>query len=276
MRALFICTSLLLASATILSAFQSFSHAQLRLLKDPTGWDYVKMDDTGMRTDHPCFNGEPPTDECSGRLVFGTDNHFLQEVTIHGQTVPRHGTYTLSGDQLTFVDELKTPDGPYTVAFDPETHHLIVSMPQVRIELVLHKAIPMPNKGSSLTAEQLKLLKDPYGWDYVKIVDDRQGINQTCSDTPQNGGQCYGRIVLGSDNKFVQTAVIRNKATPRRGTYKLENDQLTLVDEQGNEDGPYTIEVDTLTKTLAIYAPQLRTEFESHKARLDKTSKDSK
>jgi len=268
---------LAVAAAAMLQAAPDFSRDQLKLLKDPAGWDYVKMTDTGMRTEHPCFNGQPSTDECSGRLILGADNHFVQEVTIHGQSVPRKGTYTLSGDQLTFVDELETKDGPYTVQLDAKLNSLVISMPQVRIELELHKSVPMPNKsGSHFSVEQIKLLKDPSGWDYVKIVDDKQGINQTCSFTPLRSAQCYGRLTLGTDNNFRQLTQMRGQRTEMHGTYTLENDQLTLVDEQGTTDGPYTIEIDAVTKSLALSAPQLRTEFESHKARLDKNSKEEK
>ncbi len=265
------------AACMVLRAAPDFSRDQLKLLKDPAGWDYVKMSDTGMQTEHPCFNGQPATDECRGRLILGADNHFVQEVTIHGKSVPRKGTYTLAGDQLTFVDELENKDGPYTVALDAKANALVISMPQVRIELELHKAAATPNtKGAQLSAEQITLLKDPVGWDYVKIVDDRQGINQTCSETPRRGAQCYGRLILGTHGSYFQLTQIHGQRTERRGTYTLENDQLTLVDDQGTQDGPYTIEIDVVTKALALSAPQLRTEFESHQARLDKNSKDAK
>lgn len=123
------------------SAFAELSPQQIKLLQDPAGWDYSKMSDTGIQTEHPCFDGGPPTDECSGRLTFGTDKKFAQSVTIHGQTVPRQGTYTLEGDQLTFVDELQTKDGPYTVVIDTQAKTLVLYTASVRIELTLHKTV---------------------------------------------------------------------------------------------------------------------------------------
>ncbi len=110
----------------VVSGFADLSPQQVKLLKDPSGWDYIKMSDTGMQTEHPCFNGQPPTEECNGRLIFGTDGKFSQSVTIHGQTVPRHGTYTLEGDQVTLVDELETKDGPYTVEIDTQAKTLVL------------------------------------------------------------------------------------------------------------------------------------------------------
>jgi hypothetical protein len=133
--------SILAITAMMLNAFADLSPQQTKLLKDPAGWDYIKMSDTGIQTEHPCFDGKPPTEECNGRLIFTTDGKFTQSVTIHGQTVPRHGTYTLENDQLTFVDELETKDGPYTVEMDPQAKTLVLFTASVRIELTLHKAL---------------------------------------------------------------------------------------------------------------------------------------
>ena len=281
MGSIFVCTSFLLASAPVLSAFSGFSSGQLNLLRDPAGWDYIKMTYTGMRTEHPCFTGKPPSDECSGRLVLLTDNRFVQEVTIHGRTVPRHGTYSLKDNQLTFVDELETPDGPYTVEFDARTHLLVMSMPQIRIELAMHKPMPAPYRrldpSSSLTAEQLKLLKDPGGWDYIKMTSNG-GIQteHACFDGTPHPGECSGRLTLGTDDKFLQTVTIHGDSVPRHGTYTLEDDRLTFFDELEKSDGPYTIEIDPQAKSLVMYMPQVRVELMLHKAMLDKKRKERK
>jgi hypothetical protein len=273
MRSVFVCTSLLVGCATLVSAFASLTSVQLKQLQDPAGWDYIKMSSTGIRTDHPCFNGKPPTDECSDRLIFGTDNHFSQTVTINGRAVPRQGTYSLKGDQLTFVDELQTPDGPYTVEFDPKTHFLILSMTQVRIELTVHKETPSPkpNKTSStLTDDQIKLLSNPAGWSYIKMTDDGQGTTQICYD---GSPLCSGRLVLGTDGLFNQVLRIEAKGGQRHGTYTLDNDQLTLMDDQGTQDGPYTVEIDTEKKLLTIFTPQTRMELVLYKPGKRKESK---
>jgi hypothetical protein len=133
--------SLLLAGAAVLSAFSTLDRDQLKMLQDPAGWEYLKMTDGGMRTDHDCFDGKLHPDTCSGRLTFSTDNKFAQEVKIQGQAVPRHGTYTLEDDQLALFDELGTRDGPYTIQIDTQTKSLVMDMPQVHIELVLHKSL---------------------------------------------------------------------------------------------------------------------------------------
>ncbi len=133
--------TLIFTLAAAAGAFYDYSPEQLKLLQDPGGWDYIKMTSGGIQTEHPCFDGHPHPDECSGRLFLKTDHTFQQEVTIHGQTVPRHGTYTLENDQLTFVDELEQPDGPYAVALNSPEKSLVLSTANVRIELILHKTL---------------------------------------------------------------------------------------------------------------------------------------
>jgi hypothetical protein len=133
--------SLLLAGAAVLFGYSDLSRDQLKMLQDPAGWEYLKMTDGGMQTDHACFDGKLHPSTCSGRLTFSTDNTFVQEVKIQGQSAPRHGTYTLEDDQLAFFDELGKRDGPYTVQIDTETKSLVMDMPQVHIELILYKAL---------------------------------------------------------------------------------------------------------------------------------------
>jgi hypothetical protein len=133
--------TLLLAGAALLNAFSTLGQDQLKMLHDPGGWDYLKMTDTGMQTDHSCFDGKLHPDTCSGRLTFLDDKTFTQVVKIEGQEVPRHGTYTLEDDQLALFDELGTRDGPYTIQIDTQTKALVMDMPQVHIELILHKSL---------------------------------------------------------------------------------------------------------------------------------------
>ena len=130
-----------LSGAAVLCAFSDLTGGQLKLLQDPGGWEYLKMTDSGMQTEHACFDGKLHPDTCSGRLTLSPDNKFVQEVSIRGQRVPRHGTYSLEGDQLTFLDELETPDGPYTIEVDSEKKSLLMYTAQVRIELILQKAL---------------------------------------------------------------------------------------------------------------------------------------
>jgi len=133
--------SLLFGGFAILGSSFDLSREELKLLQDSGGWEYIKMTGSGIQTEHVCFDGKPHPEICSGRLTLSTDNQFVQEVTIQGRTVSRHGSYTLDNDQLAFFDELGTRDGPYTIELDGQAKTLVMSMPQVRIELILQKAL---------------------------------------------------------------------------------------------------------------------------------------
>jgi hypothetical protein len=123
-----------------LGAHGDLSDDQLKMLKDPGGWEYVEIDDSdaGIQTQHTCFDGKPHPDVCSGTLTLSSGgNTFVQKVTVHHQSVTRRGTYEIDGDQLAFFDEFGTRDGPYTVAIDPDKTSLSLRMPQLRMELLL-------------------------------------------------------------------------------------------------------------------------------------------
>ncbi len=112
---------------------------RIKMLQDPGGWEYIKIEDSdaGIQTEHTCFDGTPHPDVCSGTLTLSAGNTFVQQVSVHHQTVSRHGTYTLDGNQLAFFDEFGTKDGPYTISIDPEKTSLSLRMPQVHMDLLL-------------------------------------------------------------------------------------------------------------------------------------------
>jgi hypothetical protein len=122
-----------------LGAHDELTGDQLQLLNDPGGWEYVKIEDSdaGIQTEHTCFDGKPHPDVCSGTLTLSSGNTFVQKVSVHHQSVSRHGTYSLDGDQLAFFDEFGTRDGPYTVAIDSDKASMSLRMPQVHLELLL-------------------------------------------------------------------------------------------------------------------------------------------
>ncbi len=129
----------LLFTAVFLSARQDLSSDQLKMFHDPAGWEYITVGDvdSGIRTQHTCFDGHPHPGECSGVLTFHASNTFSQQISIHHQKVSRAGTYQLNGAQLVFIDELGTRDGPYTLAIDLKAETLTLDMPQVHMLLEL-------------------------------------------------------------------------------------------------------------------------------------------
>jgi hypothetical protein len=121
-----------------LSAFEDLNADQTKLLTDSGGWEYTKLsDNTGVPTQHVCFDGSPHPNECSGTLTLVDDGTFVQQVVISDTAVDRHGTWKLDGDQLAFFDEFGTQDGPYTVEIDAVKKTMVLSMPQIRMELTL-------------------------------------------------------------------------------------------------------------------------------------------
>ena len=144
LKTLYLCIGLLCLGIARLSAHDDLSGEQLKLLHDPGGWEYIKIGDAdaGIQTEHTCFDGTPHPDACSGTLTFSSGNTFVQRVTVHHQSVSRHGTYSLDDDQLAFFDEFGTKDGPYTVAIDIDKTSLSLRMPQVHMDLLLKNRKP--------------------------------------------------------------------------------------------------------------------------------------
>jgi len=132
---------LLSGSVACLSARADLSADQLKLLQDTGGWQYITMSEPsgGVQTTHTCFDGRPHPDVCSGTLTLTASKTFVQNVSIEGKSVQRHGTYDLDGDQLAFFDEYGTKDGPYTIELSDETKSLTLTMPQVVVVLELEK-----------------------------------------------------------------------------------------------------------------------------------------
>jgi hypothetical protein len=122
-----------------LSAFDDLNQDQVNLLKDSGGWEYTKLSDdsSGVPLEHTCFDGAPHPDQCRGSLTLDREDKFVQQVVIEGKAVDRHGSYKLDSDQLAFFDEFGTRDGPYTVEIDPVKKTMVLSMPQIRMELTL-------------------------------------------------------------------------------------------------------------------------------------------
>lgn len=119
---------------------------QLKMLQDSGGWEYLTVSDAdnGIQTQHTCFDGQPHPEQCSGTLNLHTDNTFVKDIHIHGQSVARHGSYELNGNQITFVDEFGTSDGPYTLDLSTQTKRMSLQISQnagvlVRADFELEK-----------------------------------------------------------------------------------------------------------------------------------------
>ena len=133
----------------LLFFFADLTSDELNMLQDTGGWEYVTISDAdaGIQTQHVCFDGHPHPGACSGTLRLTPEKTFVKSIRIHGQTVDRHGNYRLDGNQIAFFDEFGTEDGPYTLDLNTQSKRLVLSMPQVRMELELESQYREDKRG---------------------------------------------------------------------------------------------------------------------------------
>ncbi len=103
--------------------------------------------------------------------------------------------------------------------------------------------------------DQIKMLQDPQGWEYVALLDKDNGVpmKHDCFVKGQPGaGDCRGTLMLTADHQFTQKVFAHGGVLERHGTYELNDDQITLKDELGTSDGPYQVQLNADKKTLEI------------------------
>jgi hypothetical protein len=107
----------------------------------------------------------------------------------------------------------------------------------------------------TLTHDELSMLRDADGWEYISISDPGNGFQTqaACFDSERTGA-CEGTLIFREDNSFTQTISAQGKTMHRGGTYKLDDHNVTFVDEHGTEDGPYSLKIDLDAKTLMVDA----------------------
>ena|GEM_PF-1576089 len=125
------------------------------------------------------------------------------------------------------------------------------------------KAIALLFFFAALSDDELKLLQDPGGWEYIKIADSDNGIQteHTCFDGSPHPDICSGTLTLSSDKTFVQKVNVHHQSVSRHGTYELDDDQLAFFDEFGTKDGPYTVAIDSEKKSLLLRMSSVQIEL---------------
>ena|SRR5947209_467453 len=115
-----------------------------------------------------------------------------------------------------------------------------------------------------LSSDDLNLLKDPGGWEYLSLSNPDNGIQtkHTCFDGKPHPKQCRGTLHFSVDGSFSQAVYIHGKKVQRHGKYDVDNDQLSFFDESGIRDGPYRITLDPQAKTLTLNSQAVRIELE--------------
>lgn len=124
-------------------------------------------------------------------------------------------------------------------------------------------AVPVTARDTS-NDDELKMLQDPGGWEYVTMSDSDDGVQtqHTCFDGLPHPQQCSGTLTLTAGKTFVQSVHIHGQTVQRHGTYQLDGKQLAFFDEFGTKDGPYTLDINTRTKHLVLEMRQVRVELE--------------
>jgi hypothetical protein len=127
---------------------------------------------------------------------------------------------------------------------------------------LLGLAVCVSGRGG-LSQDELKMLQDAGGWEYITISDQDAGIQtkHTCFDGQPHPQECSGTLTLNPDNTFVQQVHIHGKTDARNGTYQLDGLEIAFFDEFGTRDGPYQLTIDTQAKRLTLEMPQVRDEF---------------
>ncbi|HXE15077.1 MAG TPA: hypothetical protein VN633_23335 [Bryobacteraceae bacterium] len=124
--------------------------------------------------------------------------------------------------------------------------------------LVLFLGLPHPAR-ADLSQEQLSLLHDPGGWEFLAVFDKDNGVSmqhQCFAEGEPKPSECNGTLILKSDDTFSESIFMHGFTARRHGTYKLDDDQLTLFDEFGNSDGPYTVQIDPKKQTMRYSTTQ--------------------
>ena len=115
----------------------------------------------------------------------------------------------------------------------------------------------------ALSQDELKLVQDPGGWEYIAMSDRDAGIQtqHTCFDGQPHPDECSGTLTLNPDNTFVQQVHIHGQTVARHGTYQLDGFEIAFFDEFGTRDGPYRLTPDTRAKKLTLEMPQVKAEL---------------
>lgn len=114
------------------------------------------------------------------------------------------------------------------------------------------------NAEAGLSDDELKMLQDSGGWEYITVSDLDNGIQtkHTCFDGQPHPEECSGTLTLNPDNTFVQKVHIHGEIVERHGHYELDGKEITLIDELGTRDGPYALDINVGSKQLSLQMTQ--------------------
>lgn len=114
------------------------------------------------------------------------------------------------------------------------------------------------NGASDLSDDESKMLQDPGGWEYITVSDPDDGIQtrHTCFDGQPHPDECSGTLTFNPDDTFAQKVHIHGGTVERHGQYALNGKEITLIDELGTRDGPYTLDINVSSKQMSMQITQ--------------------
>jgi hypothetical protein len=114
----------------------------------------------------------------------------------------------------------------------------------------------------ALTPDELTLLQDPGGWEYMTITDADNGFEtqHVCFD-PKAPGKCSGNLLFRPDNTFKKSMRVHGQTIDRGGSYQVDGNSILFLDEFNNKDGPYTAQLNKDAKTLVLETIQAGVHF---------------
>jgi hypothetical protein len=119
-------------------------------------------------------------------------------------------------------------------------------------------------RGEVLSSEEMKLLQDADGWEYISISDSDNGVqtHHVCFDGHPHPEECSGTLTFTAANTFAQKVHIHGQTVQRNGKYEVDGDNLALFDELGTKDGPYATHLNLQSKSLVLETAPVRIELE--------------
>ena len=149
--------------------------------------------------------------------------------------------------------------------------------------LAFASLLPVFVAAQPLSRDDMRLIQDPGGWEYISITDSNNGFKTDgACFTGHTKGPCQGSLTFHSDGTYSQVVNVSPKSVNRQGKYEISGSDLTLYDALGTKDGPYTIALDQGSHTLTLEMVQasvvlhIKLELESSVHRRQSSTPDAK
>jgi hypothetical protein len=108
-------------------------------------------------------------------------------------------------------------------------------------------------RAEDFTADEMKMLRDAGGWEYITISNPTGfQTKHPCFDGRPHPETCRGTLFFKPDDQFVKNIYVNNLRDQRTGGYQLSDKTVIFLDEFGQKDGPYDAKLDAQNKSLTL------------------------